>query len=244
MSTCFRALCIAGALLCGSAAAAQIPTSTEEIRWRPTDPNRSEVARTDAVFRDLVACVIRYQPARTRNLIDTVPGTSAEATILTSFQSRMETCYDYYRTGGRALGYASNLLRGVIAEVYYHRAYPQGVSPAAGVAAETTAAWVAYRPARDGGASGDMIHSTARCVMVRRPAEVRSLLAAAPFSVEERNAMRAIQADLGACLDSGVQFEASRQALRGLLAEAAFHYGEAQRSGFSPAGGAPARGER
>jgi hypothetical protein len=235
----FRAIGAAGALLCGAVAAAQIPTSTEEIRWRQSDPNRSEVARTDAVFRDLVACVIRYQPARTRNLLETVPGTSAEASILYSFQSRMETCYDYNRTGGRALGWQGNLLRGVIAEVYYHRAYPQGVAPAANVPAETAAAWVAPRPSRDNSANGDMIHSTARCVMARRPAEVRTMLASVPLSAEERAAIRTIQGDLGACLDSGVEFTASRQALRGLLAEAAFHYGQAQRSGFSPAGGAP-----
>ena len=222
-----RAISAAGALLCGAAAVAQIPTSTEEIRWRQSNPNRSEVARTDAVFRDLVTCVIRYQPARTRNLLDTIPGTSAEASILYSFQSRMETCYDYNRTGGRALAWPTNELRGANAEVKYHRAFPQGESPAASVPTETSAAWVAAR----GG--GDMIHSTARCVMMRRPADVRAMLAAEPLGPAERAAMRAMQADLAACLDSGVEFTASRQALRGLLAEAALHYGEAQRSGFA-----------
>ena len=236
MSNQLRTLLLSGALLCGSAAAAQIPTSTEEVRWRAVEPSLAEVARTDAVFRDLVACVVRYQPARTRNLLDTAPGTSAEATVLYSFQSRMETCYDYNRTGGRALGWHGNLLRGVIAEIYYHREFPQGVTPANGVPAETTAAWAAARPAEGERTNGDLVHAMARCVIVRRPAEVRALLASTPFSAGERNAMRALQPDLAFCLDTGVELSASRQSLRGLFAEAALHYGEAQRGGFARVG--------
>ncbi len=44
--------------------------------------------------------------------------------------------------------------------------------------------------------------------------------------------MRALQPDLSACLTSGITFTASRQSLRGLLAEAALHYGEEANGGF------------
>jgi len=236
MSNNLRTILLLSTLLGGSAAVAQIPTSSEEVRWRAVDPSLAEVARTDAVFRDLVACVVRYQPARSRNLLDTVPGTSAEATILYSFQSRMETCYDYNRTGGRALGWHGNLLRGVIAEVYYHREFPHGVTPANAVPAEATAPWAAPRPAEGDRANGDMVHAMARCVLVRRPADVHALLASTPFSAGERNVMRSLQPDLATCLDTGVELSASRQALRGLFAEAALHYGEAQRGGFARVG--------
>jgi len=55
--------------------------------------------------------------------------------------------------------------------------------------------------------------------------------------------MQSIQGDLAACITAGIRFTASRQSLRGLLAEEALHYGEALRNGFRPdfAGEAPSR---
>jgi hypothetical protein len=227
---------LASALLCGGAAAAQIPTSTQDRVTTPIPPSLQEIARTDAVFRDAVACVVRYQPARTRALLDTVPGSSGEGTILYSFQSRLDQCYDYYRNEGRSLGFTSNLLRGVVAEIYYHREFPGGIAANAVAAPETLTSWTQPRPDDGAVSQVEMLHSMARCVTVRQPAGVAALLAADPFTTGERDAIRTLQPDLAACLDSGIEFAASRQSLRGLLAEAALHYAEASRTGFTRVG--------
>ena len=223
--------------------AAQIPTSTQDIVRTTSPPARSEIALTDEVFRDLIECVIRYQGARTRNLLGTIPGTHQEATLLGSFDSRMNSCYDYARNGGRALTFSSELLRGFIAQAYLRRDFPNGVAAATNVTPEAAATWTRPRPGEGRISQIEMLHSTARCVMVRQPATVDTLLRTAPLSAEERAAMRTLQPDLAACLDSGVEFSASRQALRGLLAEAAFHYGAAQRDGFAQPGETAARAE-
>jgi hypothetical protein len=210
-------------------AAAQIPTSTSDIVPSTSGPSRSEVARADAVFRDLVECVIRYQPARTRNLLGTIPGTHEEATILDSFDSRMEQCYEFSRTGGRAMTFSSSLLRGGIAETYFRRDFPAGLSAEPALTAEAAAAWTQPRPSANQVTQMEMLHSMARCVTARQPAAVGTMLRAAPLSAEERAAMRTLQPDISACLDSGVEFAVSRQALRGLLAEAALHLAESRR---------------
>lgn len=225
----------AAAALGGTAATAQTPTSSQDVIPNTRTPPLSNVALADRAFRDLVGCVIRYQPDRTRNLLGTIPGTPEEGRILHSFDSRMETCYDVFRTGRGALMYQDNLLRGFVAEAYYGRDFPAGISPAAGAAPELVAAWERPRPTGGAVTQIEMLHAMARCVTARQPAAVGALLRTAPLSPEERAALRPLQADLSACLDSGVQLGASRQSLRGLLAEAAFHYGQAQRAGFARA---------
>jgi len=234
-----RRLASGGALLAAllaAPAAAQIPTSTQDRVTTPVPPSLEEVARTDAVFRDAVACVVRYQPGRTRNLLDTIPGTDAEHTILASFQSRLNQCYDYHRNQGRSMSFSLNLLRGAIAEIYFRREFPDGLIPAADAPPELAAAWVRPR-SRDGSTTqSEMLHAMARCVAVRRPGGVGAMIAAEPFTPRELDAIRGMQEDLSACLDAGVAFEASRQALRGLLAEAALHYAEARRDGFARVG--------
>jgi len=89
----------------------------------------------------------------------------------------------------------------------------------------------------------EMLHAMARCVTVRQPETVGTLLRTVPLSPEERAELRALQSNLSACLDSGVQFESSRQSLRALLAEAALHYAEAQRRGFAQAPGTTAQAQ-
>ena len=215
------------------AAAAQIPTSTQDVLVSPGDPEQEEVARTDAVLRDLVACLVRYQAARTRNLLDTVPGSRAESNIVRSLRSRMETCYNYYRTGARALVFATPILRGMIAEQYYRRDFPNGLAAGSPPAAEAAAVWTAPRPSPGDDAGPELVHAMARCVVVQHPAEVGALVAAEPFTVAERRALAAVTPHLSPCLYQGVNLDASRQSLRGVLAEAAFHYAEAQREGFS-----------
>jgi len=220
-------------------AGAQVPTSTHDIVPSSSSPELTELQQSDAALRDLVVCVIRYQPARTRNLIDTIPGTYAEDTIIYSFESRINTCFDYYRVGGRALLFPNVVLRGAIAEAYYRQDFPQGIAPSA-VPAEAAAAWARPRTSDGEVTQREMIHSMARCVILRKPAEVIALLRTAPLSAQERTAMRALQADLSACLDSNVSFNASRQTVRALLAEAALHYAESQRHGFARVGRPPA----
>ena len=215
---------------------AQVPTSTHDVLVRPTSPDRAEVELSDQVFRDTVACVIGRQSTRTRNLLDTVPGTHEESRILSSFQSRLNSCYDGYRVGGRAMMFPSHVLRGVIAETYLGLEHPEGIAPAADVAADTITAWTRPRPVDSDSGQNEMLHAMARCVTARQPANVTALLRTAPVSAEERAAMRGLRADLGDCLDAGVEFTASPQALRGLLAEAALHYAEARHAGFDRVG--------
>ena len=215
------------------AAAAQIPTSTHDVLVRPYSPEQEEIAHTDAVLRDLIACVIRYQPARTRNLLATIPGSHAERTIVRSLRSRMETCYDYFQTGARALVFATPIVRGMIAEQYYRRDFPNGLAAASPPAAEAAAVWTAPRPSPSDDAGPELVHAMARCVVVQHPAEVAALIAAEPFTMEERRALAAVTPHLSPCLYQGVNLDASRQSLRGVLAEAVLQYAEAQREGFS-----------
>ena len=231
-----RAWCVALGLVAAlpGGAAAQIPTSSQEIRPTMTEPGLEEIARTDAVLRELVACAIDRMDSRTRGWLATVPGSYQEQAVRSRMQSRLESCYDFFETGLRALSLPNNVLRGVIAETYYHRDVPGGIRPAAGASAEASAGWVAARAA-DGQVTGtELAHAMARCVTVRRPAEVAALLATNPLSGAARSALRALQGDFSACLDQGVELDASRQSLRALLAEAALHYAQAQRSGFAP----------
>ena len=217
-------------------AVGQIPTSTQDHIPSSSGPSRSEVALTDEVARDTVGCLIGREPGRTRNLLDTIPGTHEEERILESFASRLESCYDYNRNHARSLGVPNNVLRGFIAEDYYRRDFPAGLSPASAVAPELTAAWARPRPDDGQVPQMEMLHAMARCVTVRQPADVGVLLRSAPLSAEERAALRTLQPGLAACLDTGVEFTASRQSLRALLAEAAFHYAGSQRSGFDRVG--------
>lgn len=217
----------------GAAAHAQIPTSTQD-RVTHRDPQRGDAARTDPVFRRTIACVVERQPGSARNLMRTIPGTRAESLILANFRSRLDWCYNSHHD----LGFAWNLVRGGIAELYYHRAFPAGLPAGSAPDATLAAAWSG--PRDTGGRAGqmEMLHSTARCVVLRNPRLVSDMLAAAPFSPAEMRAIRSLRGDLSACLNTGIEFTASRQSLRGLLAEAALLYGEAQRGGFGHASAA------
>jgi len=223
----------AAVLMCPAVGAAQVPTSTADIIPNTSAPSQSNIARSDRAFRDLVRCVVRYQPERTRQLLATIPGTHAEELIVTSLNSRMETCYNFYITGAGALFMDNTLLRGVVAETYLAQEVPGGFQPAPGATAEQLAAWTQPRPEDNRIGQLELLHATARCVISRQPSGVAALLRTAPMSPEERVAIGPLQPDLSACLDSGVEFTASRQALRALLAEAGFHYLEAQRTGFA-----------
>jgi hypothetical protein len=226
-----RFLMIPLMLASAGAAAAQNPTSSND-RITPPGVRRGDAARTDPVFRHVIACTVLREPTRSRNLVNSLPGTLAESMIIGSYQSRLDQCYPRL-VGG--LGFTWDLLRGGIAEVFYHRDFPGGL-PAPPVAAPGEAALAWARPRLfEGRVTGTEIpHAVARCVVLRQPATVSTLLSNAPFSAGELAATRSLQGDLAACLTAGTRFTASRQSLRGLLAEAALHYGEALGKGFRP----------
>src|SRR3569832_501008 len=114
-------------VVAAAVAAAQTPTSSNDD-ITPPGVRRGDAARSDPVFRHVVACVIRRDPARSRNLVATIPGTNAESMIFGVYQSQLDQCYPRLMGG---LGFTYDLLRGGIAEYFYHEAYPNGV-PAAG----------------------------------------------------------------------------------------------------------------
>ena len=226
-----RLLLIGLAALLPSVGLAQIPTSTHDRMTTPTPPTRSEIARTDAALRDLAACVVRRQPGRTQTLLRTIPGTDAEARVLLSFESVMNSCYNAHLNQGRSLGLSLHLLRGIFAETWLGSDFPGGISGLAGQG-PVPDEWIAARLVGGVAPTADKLHAMARCVTARRPDGVAALLAASPLGPQENAAFRALQPDLVACLDAGIELTASRQALRGMLAEAAYHYARARRDGF------------
>jgi len=125
------------------------------------------------------------------------------------------------------------VLRGGIAESFYHEAFPNGLpAPAAGPPAAAALAWAGPRTSEGQVTRMESFHAVARCVVLRNTHAVSAMLAAAPFSAGELAAIHDFQGDLAACITRGVRFTVSRQSLRGLMAEAALHYGEALARGF------------
>ncbi|HMG47384.1 MAG TPA: hypothetical protein VK614_07995 [Allosphingosinicella sp.] len=219
----------------GTSALAQELTSTRD-RMTHAEPERGEAARMDPLFRRMLACVDSREPGRTRTLIRTIPGSRIEARVLGGFQSRIDQCY----VGtGRGIGFTWNLMRGGFAEIYYHREFPAGLASGARDAAWAEA-WIRPRVAEGIVSQEELLHATARCVVVRQPGIVTRLLAGAPFSAAEVSAMRQLRGDISSCLDSGIQLTASPQSLRGLLAEAALLYGESRGAGPDGAAAVPA----
>jgi hypothetical protein len=207
---------------------AQIPTSTRDS-MNGNRMVRGDASRTDPFFRHMIACTVDRQPARARALLETRPGSYEEDRIIHSFDSRLEQCL----AGIPSLGLATLLIRAGIAEVYYHREFPDGITASPAPDPARAAAWSRARTDGLRDPQMELLHALARCVVLRQPEAVSAALAAGPMSAAESAAIRTLQQSLGACLDSGVRFTASRQSLRGLLAEAALHFGEARRNGFS-----------
>ena len=202
----------AAIFLCGSStsALAQELTSTRD-RMTHAEPERGEAARMDPLFRRVLACVDSREPGRTRTLIETIPGTRTEARVLGGFESRLDQCY----VGtGRGIGFTWNLMRGGFAEIYYHREFPLGLASGAADAAWAEA-WIRPRVVEGAVSQEELLHATARCVVVRQPAIVTQLLAGAPFSAAEVGAMRRLRGDISSCRLAAI---ASRAARRGRAA--------------------------
>jgi hypothetical protein len=208
-------------------AAGQILTSTQD-RMTHGKPSKSDIARSDALLRRTAACVAKRAPTRIESLLGTAPGSAKEKDILSSFQSRLDWCLP----GGESIGFPWTLLRGALVEALYKEQFPQPAA-AGPVAAEVLAAWAAPNLTSGGTVELEYFHGVARCVVGRNPLLVEKLIAATPLAADETAALRPIRPLLPGCIDSGIAFTASRESLRGLLAEALMRYRRAQRDGFA-----------
>ena len=187
------------------------------LQGQPT----AEVARMDAALRATVSCVFKREPSRVRAMLKTAPGSKQEASRLISFEPALYRCNESLQK----ISFSRSLLRGVFAEIVYDDEFPTGFATETPWPADKAFAWSEPRLRQGGDQQLELLHSAARCIVAARPVMIRDLLASEPLSETEREAMRAISEPLGPCLFKGIRFTASRQSLRGLLAEAAREYG-------------------
>jgi hypothetical protein len=219
-------LAAAAILATGVPAAAQILTSTQD-RMTHGKPSQSDVARSDAVLRRTAACVAKRAPTRIESLLRTAPGSPKERNILSTFQSRLDWCIP----GEDSIGFPWTLLRGALVEAYYKVQFSQPLSVQA-APPEVLAAWTAPNLASGGTVELEYFHGVARCVVAKDPRLVEKLLVTTPMAADEMAALRPIRPLLPGCIDSGIAFTASRESLRGLLAEALLRYRLDQHDGF------------
>src|SRR3546814_14617 len=211
------------ALLCLAALAqAQIPSSTQERLTTPGKPQKEDVLRGNKLFRDMAQCVVERQSTRVDNLLNSEPGSKVEMKLADSLQSRYDNCL-----GMGSISFPHYVLRGGLAEVVYHREFPNGLDTTTKPATEVTLVWSDPNLDSDGVQALELMHSAARCLVARQPKRVSDLLETETMSPEEMRVIRDLQGDLGACLFAGVTFNGNRQSLRALLAEAALEYGAA-----------------
>jgi hypothetical protein len=182
----------------------------------------AEVARMDATLRATVSCVFKREPSRVRAMLKTAPGSKQEANRLSSFEPALYRCNESLQK----IDFSQSLLRGVFAETAYHDEFPNGFETETPWPADKAFAWSEPRLRQGGDQQLELLHSAARCLVAARPVTIRDLLASEPLSETEREAMRTLEEPLGPCLFKGIRVTASRQSLRGLLAEAALEYGK------------------
>lgn len=206
---------------------AQIPTSTADRVTRPGGQAQALVRESDRIFRKTLACFVKRPGSPARILLSTAPGSEAEQKKARSFRSRLDHCL----VGAQGIGFQFALLRGGLAEALYHQEFPGGLV-VEGPTDGTAMVWTEPRLGRGGDQARELLHSAARCLVVSHPSYARSLLATEPLSEAEQQVFDEIQPLLGPCLFQGVKFTASRQMLRGLIAEAALGYAIARRDGF------------
>jgi hypothetical protein len=216
-------------------AAAQILTSTQD-RMTHGKASDSDVARSDALLRRTAACVAKRAPTRIESLLRTAPGSAREANILSTFQSRLDWCLPTEES----IGFPWTLLRGALVEALYKEQFRILLPVAQPVAAEILAAWTAPHLTSGGKVELEYFHGVARCVVAHDPLLVERLLATTPMAADEVSALKPIRPLLPGCIDSGIAFTASRESLRGLLAEALLRYRLDQREGFAGVAAAPA----
>lgn len=226
-----RLIVAATVCLSASPAAAAEPSPSQRFDIiAPANVPREEVARTDRLFRRTISCLVELAPARARALLDTQIGSDAEERMVNRFHYLTQRC-DRLRNEGRGTIFCATLMRGAIAEIFYHREFPYGVRGLGSPDPESAAAWAQPRA---GAVTRylEPLHAMARCVVLRHAEAVDAVLGTPPMTAEEGRAMRAVRTDISSCLDATQTFTTNPQSLRSHLAEAALKYGEAQRGGL------------
>jgi hypothetical protein len=215
-------------------AAAQILTSTQD-RMTHGKPSDSDVARSDVLLRRTAACVAKRAPTRIESLLRTAPGSAKESNILSTFQSRLDWCLPT----DESIGFPWTLLRGALVEALYKEQFPTPLPAAQAAAPEVLTAWAAPHLSSGGTVELEYFHGVARCVVAHDPVLVERLLATTPMAADEVRALKPIRPLLPGCIDAGIGFTASRESLRGLLAEALLRYRRDQSGGFAGVAAAP-----
>jgi hypothetical protein len=226
--TIIRRLLLAALLCVSTASQAQYVSSTHDRLTTPGEPQSQDVLRGNELFREMARCVVDRQTTRVENLLRSPPGSDAEASLAYSLQSRYDQCM-----GMGSISVPYYVLRGGLAEVLYHRKFPNGLDTTTKPASDVTLAWSDPHLNSGGDQALELMHSAARCLVARQPKRVSDLLATETMTPEEMRVIRDLQGDLGACLFQGITFNGNRQSMRALLAEAALEYGLGQRNGFA-----------
>ena len=164
--------------------------------------------RAERRFREYVTCVVRGDPGRARALLQTTPESAEETELLRRVAVQRRGCLS-----GGMLRFGGARMRGLVAEMLYHSAFP-GRPPAGDPAAQVLAS----------GSPQLLAHDMARCVVRRDPPSAHLLLDTESGSAEERAAIAGLGAVMSSCFVPGSTLRVNRPTLRGLLAEALFNY--------------------
>src|SRR3546814_20475939 len=70
----------------------------------------------------MAQCVVERQSTRVDNLLNSAPGSKVEMKLADSLQSRYDNCL-----GMGSISFPHYVLRGGLAEVVYHREFPNGL---------------------------------------------------------------------------------------------------------------------
>jgi hypothetical protein len=112
--------------LVAALAAAQPPELGTSRQFSEPPQRSTDAARTDPELRHMAACLIQRQPSGTRNLLAMIPGSPVEQRTMSGYESQLNQCVSYTERG---IGFGWQLLRGAIAEIYYHQDFPAGLHP-------------------------------------------------------------------------------------------------------------------
>src|SRR3546814_5557133 len=88
-----------------------------------------------------------------------------------SLQSRDDNCL-----GRGSISFPHYVWRGGLAEVVYHREFPNGLDTTTKPATEVTLVWSDPNLDSDGVQALELVHSAARCLVARQPKRVSDLL--------------------------------------------------------------------
>lgn len=232
MTRYFAGLSVVVSLCLGAPAHAQYVNSTRDWMTTPVPPKFKDIVRSDKQFRGMAECVVDRQTGRVEYLLqNTAPGSENEQNIARSLQSAMDWCLP----GFDSIGFSWNILRGGLAEALYDQNYPEGIEAGSLPNSDWVSTWIIPRMEEGGAPQLELLHSAARCLVAKRPADVQALLETDSMSPAEMNAIGKLQGDLGACLFKGMTLNTNRQSLRGLLAEAMLEFAIAQKNGFQVA---------